>query len=131
MCRWNINKILGMTKIQNLIKLDYEISVILYLSNDKVRGHEHYDRVGNKEGVETPSINEIIKGCKANNTNKIILIHNHPYIGKCCDSSPSYGDLLVTKELKKILNNNNIVLLDHIIIGQDSSYYSFKANELI
>ena len=51
----------------------------------------------------------------------VVLVHNHPF-GNCL---PGISDINETGGLKKALDLFNINLLDHIIIGEDGSYYSF------
>lgn len=56
--------------------------------------------------------------CKAVN---IILVHNHP----SGDSTPSDADHELTRNLRALGQQMDILLLDHIIIG-DNNYFSFK-----
>jgi DNA repair protein RadC len=58
----------------------------------------------------------LIHGCTA-----FILWHNHPSDRLI----PSDEDLKITKEVKEAGNFLNIRLLDHIILGENPSYYSF------
>lgn len=51
----------------------------------------------------------------------LIIVHNHP----SGDLSPSEQDLFFTKKLKKICKEIGFILLDHIIVT-DESYYSMK-----
>lgn len=60
------------------------------------------------------------------NSNKIIVIHNHP----SGDPGPSPEDILITNRLVEAGNIIGIEVLDHIIIG-DGRYYSFKENAKI
>ncbi|NLG04021.1 MAG: DNA repair protein RadC [Clostridia bacterium] len=54
-----------------------------------------------------------------------MLLHNHP----SGDSSPSRGDILMTKKLFDAGNIMDVKLIDHIIIG-DNSYSSMKELQL-
>lgn len=56
----------------------------------------------------------------------IILVHNHP----SGDPKPSQSDLDLTGNVKEIGDMLGIVLLDHIIIG-DNRYISFKESFLL
>ena len=58
------------------------------------------------------------------NANSIIIAHNHP--SGAID--PSKDDVDVTRTLRKAGKILDIVLLDHIIIG-DGDCYSFRQNE--
>jgi DNA repair protein RadC len=51
----------------------------------------------------------------------VILAHNHP----TGITHPSKSDIDNTKKVKKALNLFDIKVLDHIILGPDSNYYSF------
>lgn len=66
---------------------------------------------------------KIIRTALVTSASAIIVAHNHP----SGDSSPSQGDIEVTRELDKTLNNVGIQLLDHIIIA-DFDETSLKAN---
>lgn len=52
----------------------------------------------------------------------VVMIHNHP----SGDPTPSAEDIAVTKKVKEAGELLDILLLDHIIIG-DNRYYSMKA----
>jgi DNA repair protein RadC len=54
----------------------------------------------------------------------VILAHNHPG----GDPQPSTADRLLTRKLKKILNELDIVVHDHIIIAGPNQHYSFSQN---
>ena len=55
----------------------------------------------------------------------IVVLHNHP----SGDPTPSDEDYNYTKSLEALADATNIVLLDHIIIG--NTYYSFNDNGLL
>ena len=57
----------------------------------------------------------------------VILSHNHP----SGDPEPSEDDLILTRRLAAAGNIIGIEVLDHIIIGDDSSFYSFKERGII
>lgn len=54
-------------------------------------------------------------------SSSIILIHNHP----SGSITPSNQDILITKKVKEATKYMDIIVYDHIIIGQDT-YYSFS-----
>ena len=53
----------------------------------------------------------------------VVMIHNHP----SGDPTPSAEDIAVTKKVKEAGELMDILLLDHIIIG-DNRYFSMKAS---
>ena len=64
---------------------------------------------------------ELFKRVLLNNAAKIFVVHNHP----SGVSTPSNADFIVTEKIDRASKLLDIVLLDHIIIG-DGEYYSFK-----
>ena len=56
----------------------------------------------------------------------IILVHNHP----SGDPTPSEEDILLTERVRKAGNLLNIILLDHIVIG-DRCYVSFRESGIL
>lgn len=67
---------------------------------------------------------DVFKRALINNAASVILIHNHP----SGDPTPSAEDIFVTKRLSEIGELFGIPIIDHIIIGENSSYYSLKSN---
>ena len=67
---------------------------------------------------------EIFKYAYLMSASGIICIHNHP----SGDISPSLEDIKLTNAIISIGKLQNIPVLDHIIIG-NNSYYSFLENE--
>lgn len=57
---------------------------------------------------------EIIQQTLNYGASAIILVHNHP----SGDPSPSRKDIIATKKIQAICTELDIILLDHIIIGQ-------------
>ncbi|WP_299548635.1 JAB domain-containing protein [Seonamhaeicola sp.] len=64
----------------------------------------------------------VAKKCKT-----IIVCHNHP----SGDLTPSQADKRITNRIRKGAEILNIKFLDHIIIGEDKDYTSFKEEKLI
>jgi DNA repair protein RadC len=64
---------------------------------------------------------EIFKAAILMNSNKIMLLHNHPS-GDC---SPSAEDIEVTRKVKEGGDLLGIELLDHVILGAGESFMSF------
>lgn len=69
---------------------------------------------------------EVVKKCLEIGAMGIVLCHNHP----SGDATPSREDITATLELQKITSLLNIVIHDHIIIG-DNNWFSMKRKGLI
>jgi DNA repair protein RadC len=90
------------------------------------------DRKGNLIGLNTVSIGglhssvvhprEVFKPAIILGAASIILAHNHP----SGDPTPSPEDITVTKKLVKAGRILSIEILDHVIIGDGTMYYSLK-----
>ncbi len=70
---------------------------------------------------------EVMKTAILSNSNSIMIAHNHPSGGL----DPSTEDKNITDRLTKSCEILGIKLLDHIIIGSNDRYFSFKENLLI
>ena len=65
------------------------------------------------------SISELFKSILIGNSEKFILIHNHP----SGDATPSVSDIEFTKRVLEGANILGVQFLDHIVVG-DNSYQS-------
>jgi len=70
---------------------------------------------------------EVFKGAIINSANSIILAHNHP----SGDPSPSNEDKEITNRLVEAGEIIGISVLDHIVIGSNDKFVSFKEQGLI
>ncbi len=70
---------------------------------------------------------EVFKAAILANSNAIILCHNHP----SGDPHPSKEDLEVTKRLVEAGKLLSIEVIDHVVIGDDGRYVSFKERGLM
>ncbi len=68
----------------------------------------------------------ILKKALEKNALKLVLLHNHP----SGDPSPSQDDIRVTQKLTEGCRLLDLVLCDHVIIG-DNRYYSFFEHNLM
>lgn len=57
----------------------------------------------------------------------VIILHTHPN----GDATPSQSDIEETKRLRSALLTLDIKMLDHVILGEDGSYYSFADEHLV
>lgn len=60
------------------------------------------------------------------NSAGVILAHNHP----SGNLRPSKQDIQLTEALQELLEKINVMVLDHVIIGDDE-YFSFREEGLI
>ncbi len=70
---------------------------------------------------------EVFKTALLSSASAIILIHNHPS-GRV---EPSPEDKNITSRLLEAAKILDIKVLDHLIIGNDSAYFSFREHGLI
>jgi DNA repair protein RadC len=70
---------------------------------------------------------EVFKTAILSNAANILLLHNHP----SGVVSPSEADIEITDRLLQASEIMGIRLLDHIIVGRDSKYYSFAENYVL
>lgn len=61
------------------------------------------------------------------NAASIIIMHNHP----SGNLIPSNADIQVTKRFEECCDFMNIGFLDHIIVGEEGKYYSFREHGLV
>ncbi len=66
---------------------------------------------------------EVMKAAILSNAKTILLSHNHP---SGSDVTPSEEDISITKRLVNAGKILGIDILDHVIIGENGKYYSFK-----
>ena len=66
---------------------------------------------------------EVMKGAILSNATSILLSHNHP---SGSNVEPSNEDISITKRLVEAGKLIGIEVVDHIIIGGEGRYYSFK-----
>jgi len=70
---------------------------------------------------------EILKSAVLSNASATMLFHNHP----SGNLTPSQEDIEVTDRMSQLFSMAQMPLLDHIIIGNDDRYYSFKENSIL
>ncbi len=68
----------------------------------------------------------VVEECLKHRATAVILAHNHP----SGDPKPSTADRQLTRRLKKVLNDLDIVVHDHIIIAGPSHYSFAEQGEL-
>jgi len=65
---------------------------------------------------------EVFKVAILSNASSIILAHNHP----SGNTEPSKDDKIMTERICEVGKIHGIKVLDHVIIGDDNNYFSFK-----
>ena len=70
---------------------------------------------------------EVFKVAFLANAASLILAHNHP----SGDLTPSSDDLNLTNTLAEAGNLLGVKVIDHIIIGRDGGYHSFREQGLL
>lgn len=115
-----------MEQVFNMSSQAEEIFVMLVLDiKNKVIGAFEVSRGNLSSSIVHPR--EVFKRAILLNGNAIIVGHNHP----SGNPAPSEEDKKVTKRLDECGNLLGIKLLDHIIIGDEGSYYSHKEYGII
>lgn len=71
--------------------------------------------LGDTNRVEV-SPTEIFKSALVANSNKILMVHNHP----SGDPTPSENDMIITRKMVEASKVLEIRILDHIVIGNES-----------
>lgn len=125
----NINSPKIATKIFNdVLELDTRSEEVLALmtldTKNKVTGLFIVSQGSINSSIVTPR--EIFKRAILQNSNGIIIAHNHP----SGDTTPSKEDINITRRIKEAGKIIGIDLLDHIIIGDDK-WISFKEKALL
>jgi DNA repair protein RadC len=105
--------------------LPHEEFYVLYLNkSNRVITHKHISSGGVTGTVADLKI--ILKHAIELLASSIIAVHNHP----SGNLKPSQTDIDLTKRLKESSKLMDVLLLDHLIIG-DKSYYSFADSGML
>ena len=102
-----------------------EILLALYVDNKCRPIRKKLITSSSSTMVEFPT-REIIAEAILQNAYGVIIAHNHP----SNDVRPSKEDIVATRRVKSMLDQMDIILLDHLIIGNDK-YYSIEENEMM
>jgi DNA repair protein RadC len=99
---------------------------VLFLDKKHKLIEDYCHNTGLVDNVQV-DVEKVIRKAIILNSKSIILAHNHP----TGNIDPSKNDLVTTGRIEKSLNAVNIKIHDHLIIGTQDKYYSFKENGLI
>jgi len=85
-------------------------------------------RLAKKEGkAVSMSRKKLVELLKAEEPYALIISHNHPN-NRC---NPSMLDCYTTEEIELICEDLNIKFLDHLIVGHNKNYYSFRDRKVV
>lgn len=129
----NYNELVYLTNPETIINYFHslfkgakqELFYTVYLDNQK----KYIDKKLLFKGTVNFSLvhpREIFKEAYLVSATYIICIHNHP----SGDATPSSNDIELTKRIKQIGDIHGIVILDHIIIGNNNYYSFYEDNNL-
>ncbi len=130
---YEVDKISSPTDVKNYIEKVFnlssqaeEVMVMLVLdTRNNVIGAFEVSRGSLNASIVHPR--EVFKRALLLNGASIIIAHNHP----SGDPTPSREDVDITKRLVEGGNILGITVLDHLIIGDNGRYRSFKEMNLI
>lgn len=106
--------------------IDREKFIVIYLNTKNEPTAIHTVSVGSlNASIVHPR--EVMKGAILSNSNAMILVHNHP----SGDTTPSSQDISITERLKDAGELLGIKVIDHVIIGDEGDFYSFKEKRII
>ena len=119
-------KIGGSRDVNEYIRSVYPVSidireamVVLFLSNSNVSIGYSIASIGGLTGTLV-DVRLVLRDALLTQATGLILIHNHP----SGNLKPSQQDINVTDKVKKAANLLDIILLDHLILTENS-YFSF------
>ena len=102
-----------------------EVFMVIYLNAaNKINHTEIISHGGITGTVADPRV--ILKKALEHDATKIILCHNHP----SGHTAPSRGDREITQKILEAARLLDILVVDHIIVGEDG-HYSFADNGLL
>ena len=130
---YEVDKISSPTDVRDYIEEVFRLSsqaeevlVLLVLdTKNNVTGAFEVSRGSLDASIVHPR--EVFKRALLLNGNSIIIAHNHP----SGDPSPSKEDIEITRRLVEGGNILGIGVLDHLIIGDNGRYRSFREAQLI
>ena len=70
---------------------------------------------------------EVLKAAFLSNAASILLFHNHP----SGSLNPSKEDIALTGRMQQLCMLAGIPVIDHVILGNDQSYFSFREKQIL
>lgn len=68
---------------------------------------------------------ELLKSAILSNAASVLIAHNHP----SGDLEPSHLDISMTDRMQQVFSLMGIDIVDHVIIGDNNNYYSFREHQ--
>jgi DNA repair protein RadC len=87
----------------------------------------HIASRGTRDATPISIPDVFVPACVTPGTTAVIVVHNHP----SGDPAPSQDDVLLTARLRVAGDVLEIALLDHLIVGEDMRYFSFREAGLL
>ena len=106
--------------------LDKEVFKVIYLdTNNVIMGVEELSQGSVNEAHVYPR--EVLERALLRRASCLVFVHNHP----SGNVDPSRDDQQLTRRLVHIAHIANITVMDHLIIGRDGEYFSFRDNGML
>lgn len=121
-CPADVAELLG----RELQDYDREVACVVNLQTDSRPINLNIISMGTIN-MSLVAAREVFKSAILSNAANIMLLHNHP----SGDTTPSRMDLELTHKIWEAAQLMDIPLLDHIILGRDGAYCSFRENGLL
>lgn len=111
---------------EQLRDFDREVMCVINLRNDGTPINCHFASTGTLMGT-LASPRELFKTSILSNAASMILMHNHP--GGTL--APSADDVAITDKMIQLCALMEIPLMDHIIVGSNGGYFSFREKRML
>ena len=106
--------------------LDHEQFWCIYLRRNNTIIKDSFISKGDISGTVV-NVKAILSDAILLKASSIILAHNHP----SGEMKPSSADISITTQIKSAAKLIDVTLLDHVIIGLKSEFYSFADNGIL
>ena len=104
--------------------LDHEQFWVVYINrSNHILGEERLSQGGSDSTVIDTKY--VVRRTLEKKASAIIVLHNHP----SGNPLPGRSDIEATRQLKEALKTFGLLLLDHIVVAEDS-YYSFSEEQV-
>jgi len=87
----------------------------------------HIASRGTRDATPISIPDVFVPACVTPGTTAVIVVHNHP----SGDPAPSQDDVTLTARLRVAGDVLEIALLDHLIVGEETRYFSFREAGLL